>query len=107
MQTNGVTNIFYISKSRYFTLAVASNIYECGIYIGRLVEALQWCDREELLARPMVDQRLKNRKVADVLIRHRLWQIFQFFWSVGAALSLVTELLADRPVERIDLRTFS
>ena len=54
----------------------------------------------------MVDQRLKNRKVADVLFRHHLRQTFQFFWSVSAFLGLIAELLADRPVERVALRAF-
>ena len=106
MQTNSVADIFDVGKTGDFALTVAGNIDECGIHIWRLVEALYRCDRKELLARPMVDQRLKNRKVTDVLFRHYLRQIFQFFWSVSAFLGLIAELLADCPVERVALRAF-
>ena len=107
MQTKCATHIFYICKLGNLAFTIASNVNQSRIHIRRLIETMQRRDRKELIAGPMIDQRLKDRKIADVLIGHHLRQRLEFFRRIARTFSLFGEFLANLPISGIGLGFFS
>src|SRR6266705_3335576 len=61
-------------------------------------------DREKLPERPMIEQRLENGKVADVLIPQRNLELLYFFGHKAQAAMHVYNLLCKLPINGLDLR---
>src|SRR5256714_6673031 len=61
-------------------------------------------DWEKLTERPVVEERLENGKVADVLVAERSLELFDFVRHITQSAMHVDDLLRELPVKRIDLR---
>src|ERR1700730_6573639 len=61
-------------------------------------------DREQLAERPVIEQRLKHGKIADVLIAERDLELFDFFGHITQAAMHVHDLLGKLPVDSVDFR---
>ena len=60
-------------------------------------------NREQLPKRPMIEQRLKHRKIADVLIAQSDFQLFHFVGHVTQSAVHVDDLMGYLPVNGVDL----
>ena len=61
-------------------------------------------DREQLAERPVIEQRLEDGEIADVLIAERRLELLHFLRHIAQAAMHVHDLLRELPVERLDLR---
>ena len=51
----------------------------------------------------MIEQRLENREIADVLIAQRRFELLDFLGNKTQAAMHIHDLLRELPVDRIDL----
>ena len=61
-------------------------------------------DRKELAERPVIEQRLEDGKVADVLIAQRGLEFLHFLGHEAQAAMHVDDLLRELPINGFDLR---
>ena len=61
-----------------FTVRIASNIDQTPLVDGGFVETLDGDDREELLQSPVIDERLENAEIAEVLFAELFHQTADF-----------------------------
>ena len=54
----------------------------------------------------MVEQRLEDREVADVLFGQHRVEAGEFIWDVGGVLEVIADLAADVPEETVGGGTF-
>src|ERR1700733_11220421 len=59
-------NIFYIRELRDLAIGVAGNIDECAIDYGTFVQSMNRHDGENLSERPVIEQTLEDRKIAEI-----------------------------------------
>ena len=60
-------------------------------------------DREKLPERPMIEERLEDGEVADVLIAERRLELLHFFRHEPQSAMHVDDLLRQLPVKGVDL----
>ena len=75
-----------------------------AVAIRLRVEPVDRHDREQLPERPVIEQRLENGEVADVLIAERRLELLHFLRHVAQALVQGDDLLGELPVDALDLR---
>ena len=68
MKRQRFLHILEVDKLRNFAIGIACDIHDRSLAIGRRGEAMDWHDGEQLTERPVIEQRLENRKVTDVLV---------------------------------------
>ena len=61
-------------------------------------------DGKQLAERPVIKQRLKHRKIANVLIAQGRFELLYFVGYVAQAAMHVDDLMRDLPVNGVDLR---
>src|SRR5207302_2041385 len=79
MKGKRFANIVEIDVFRDFAVGVAGDVDEGRLELRTFIEPMNGNDREELSERPMIEQRLKDGEVADVLIGELDLQRAQFF----------------------------
>ena len=67
-----------------FTVGIAGDIDQTPLVDGSFVETLDRNDREELLESPVIDERLKNAKIAEVLFAELFHQDSDFLGGRAA-----------------------
>ena len=73
--------------------------------LGRLlVQAVDREDREELVDRPGVGERLEDREVQDVLVREHRLHVLELLRDLLQRLQVAVDPLADLPEEDLPLR---
>jgi len=60
-------------------------------------------DRKQLTERPMIEQRLENREIANVLIAQRGFELLDFLRNKTQAAMHIHDLLRELPINRVDL----
>ena len=70
---------------------------------GCRVQSVDWHDREQLPERPMIEERLENGKVADVLVAQRSLEFLHFLRHETQPLVQGDDLLRQLPVNTFDL----
>ena len=80
-----------------FAVAVAGDVAEHRVPRRPLVEAVDRHHGKELLDRPTVGHRLKEREIAEVGVREQRVEPFQLFGHEVQLLGQTLDLLADRP----------
>src|SRR6266516_1804725 len=61
-------------------------------------------DGEELAERPVIEYRLEHRKIADVLIAQRRFELLHLIGHVTNAAMHIDDLMRDLPINGVDLR---
>ncbi len=68
MQREGVLDVLQVGEFVDFPVGIAGDIDQRPLVIRLSREAMDRHDREELAERPVIEERLENREVADVLV---------------------------------------
>ncbi|KRO59675.1 MAG: hypothetical protein ABR82_02315, partial [Verrucomicrobia subdivision 6 bacterium BACL9 MAG-120507-bin52] len=83
-----------------FTIRVAGDIDQTPVLGRGFMEAMDRNDREELFEGPVVDERLKDTKVTEVLAAELLLK-FSYFFGWGATILVKTRDLGDEMPEGV------
>src|SRR5207248_4062521 len=67
MKGQGISNVREIDELGNLAIRVAGNIHNGAVTLGRLGQAMNWHDGKELAEGPVIEERLKDGEVADVL----------------------------------------
>ena len=99
-------NIVEIDVFRDFAVGIAGDVDEGRLELRTFIEPMNRNDREELSECPMIEQRLKDGEVADVLIGELDLQRAQFFGHFAGihAANECLHPLGDLPEQRLDAR---
>jgi hypothetical protein len=60
--------VLEIDEAVDLAVGVARDVDEHGVDTRALLEAVEWGDGEKLIERPVVEERLEDGKIADVLV---------------------------------------
>jgi hypothetical protein len=71
---------------------------------GAFVQAADRHDGKQLAERPVIEQRLEDGKIAEVLVAEAVFELADFLRHVGLAFETFDDLAADLPVKILDLR---
>ena len=71
--------------------------------IGRRVKPMDRHDWKQLTERPVVEQGLENREIADVLVTQCRFELLDFFRNETQAAMHVHDLLCQLPIDGVDL----
>src|ERR1700726_1960629 len=104
MKRERVAHVLQIGELGNFAVRVAGNVDDRALPIRRSRQPMDGHDRKELTERPMVEKRLKDGKVADVLIAERRLEFLNFVRHVTQTAMHVDDLLGELPIESVDLR---
>ena len=81
-----------------FAVGIAGDVHQRAVAIWRSSEPMDRHDREKLPERPVIEQRLEDGKVADVLIAQRDFEFLHFIGHIAQAAMHVDDLLRELPV---------
>ena len=95
-----VLRVLEIDERGDFSVGVAGDISEDGVDGGPFLQAVERGDGEELLERPVVQQRLEDGEIADVLVGEELVEIVELFGLVAGVAAFLGDLFADLPIDR-------
>ena len=101
MQRQRALDVAPIDELIDLAVRVAGDVAEHGLADRHLVQPMNGHDREELLDRPRIRDRLEQREIAEVGVGERVVEILQILRHVVHVLHELAELVADRPVERL------
>ena len=104
MQGQSVLHVLEIDELGNLAVGIAGDVDEHPIAVRRRVQAVDRHDREQLPERPMIEERLEHREIADVLIAERRLELFHFLWNEAQTFVHGHDLLGQLPVDRVDLR---
>ena len=80
-------------------VGIAGDVAQHAHPVRPLVQPMDRHDREELLDRPAVGHRLKEREVAEIGVGQRLVEALEVFGQLVQRLGELPELHADRPIQ--------
>ena len=92
-----VLGVLQIDEAADLAVGVARDVGEDGVDRGLFVEAMEWGDGEKLLERPVIEKRLEDREIADVLVGEELVEIVEFLGLIAGFLAFFGDLFADLP----------
>ena len=95
-----VLRVLEIDERGDFSVGVAGDISEDGIDGGSFLQAVERGDGEELFECPVIQQRLEDGEIADVLVGEELVEIVELFGLVAGIAAFFGDLLADLPIDR-------
>src|SRR2546423_15654874 len=78
MKRQGISNIQQVDELGDLAIRVAGNIHNGAITLGRLSQAMNRHDGKELAEGPMIEERLKDGAIADVLIAQGSFELLYF-----------------------------
>src|SRR5437016_11536236 len=78
MKWKCVAHILQIGELGNFAVRVAGNVDDGALSIRRSGQAMDGHDWKKLTERPMIEKRLKNGKIADVLVAERSLELLHF-----------------------------
>ena len=97
MEGDVLLDVLQINEAADLSVGVAGDVDEDRVDRGFLLEPVQRGDREELLERPVVEQRLEDGEIAHVLVGEVLLQVVQLLGLVALLRAGLVDLLADLP----------
>src|ERR1039457_4155346 len=92
MQRQGVTHVAEVDELVHLPVGIAGDIDQRGFARGTFGEAADRHDREQLAERPMIEQGLEHREIAEVLVAKAVFELADFFRDVGLALEASDDL---------------
>src|SRR5438105_3944630 len=102
MERQSVADVAQVYEFFDLAIGIAGDVNERAFARRRFVETADRHDRKQLAECPMVQQRLKDRKVAEELIAETVFEFADFLGNVRTAAKTLHDLLADFPIERFD-----
>ena len=96
-------HVLEIDELGHLSIGVAGDVHQRAAAIGNLVETMDRHDREELSESPVIEQRLKDREIAQELVGQRHLKFANLFGDLGHALVERDDLCRNAPVEGINL----
>ena len=93
-----------IGELRDLAVGIAGDVHDHSVAIRRCVEPMNRHDRKQLAERPVIEQRLENREIADVLVAEGRFELLDFLGNETQAAMHVHDLLRELPVDGVDLR---
>ena len=97
MELKEVLHVLDVDEAVDLAVGITSDVDERGINGGLFIQPMNWRDREELLERPVIEEGLKDGKIADVLIGEHLFELMQFLWHVTLGLRGPGDAFANLP----------
>src|SRR3982074_2332499 len=93
MKRKRVANILKIREFGNFAVGIASDVDNRALPIRGSCQAMDRHDRKKLTESPVVEERLKDGKIADVLIAERSLEFLHFVGHVTQTAMHVDDLL--------------
>ena len=87
------------------SIRITSNILQGSISVGLLVQTLDRHDREYLIYRPRVRQRLEQREITKIFISQQFVQFAELIGRMFQPRSNLIDLTGHRPVQTLYLGT--
>ncbi len=75
-------------------IGIAGDVHQRRVDRGLFLQAVQGSDREKLLQRPAIEQRLEDREIADVLVGEEFFQLVKFFGLITGLRPFLVDLFA-------------
>src|SRR5437763_1622640 len=94
----------YFGRCVQATVAVACDVHYRAVSVWRRSEPMDRHDREKLTERPVIEQRLEHREVANELIGQGNFEVLDFVGHITQAAMHVYNLMRDLPVNGVDFR---
>src|SRR5438034_8686897 len=104
MERQRFLHVLEINELGDFAVGVAGNVHYRAVPVWRRSEPMDGHDREKLPERPMIEQRLEHREVANVLIGQGDFEVLHLVRHITQAAMHVDDLMRDLPVNGVDLR---
>ena len=104
MQRQCFLHILQVDKLAHFAVRIAGDVHYGAVSVWRRSEPMDRHDRKKLPERPVIEQRLEHREVANVLIGQRDFEVLHFVGHITQATMHVDDLMRDLPINRVDLR---
>src|ERR1022692_4669148 len=89
VQRQRVAHVAEVDELLHLTVGIAGDIDQRGLARGAFGEAADRHDREQLVKRPVVQQRLEHREIAKVLVAQAVLELLDFFRDVRDRKSVV------------------
>src|SRR5262249_27669199 len=74
MKRQGVTNVAEVDELVYLAIGIARNINKGPFLGGTFIKSVDRDDRKKLAKRPMIQQRLEDRKIAQILVAEAVFE---------------------------------
>src|SRR5258707_12655730 len=103
MKGQGVSNIQQVDELGNLAIRVACDVHNGAVALGRLGQAMNRHDGKELAEGPMIEERLKDGEIADVLIAQRSFELLYFVRDKSQTAMHADDLGGPLPVSAIDL----
>src|SRR5205807_5894494 len=98
-----VAHVLQIGKLGNLAIRIAGDIHERSLSIRRGGQPMNRHDWKKLAERPVIEERLEDGKITDVLIAERSLELFDFFRNITQSAVHVHDLLRELPIKRVDL----
>src|SRR5438105_6773299 len=102
MKGQGISNVQEIDELRNPAVRVAGNIHDGAVALGRLGQAMNGHDGKELAQRPVIEKRLKDGEIADVLIAQRSFELLYLVRDKSETAMHGDDLRGQLPVNSVD-----
>ena len=99
VQCHIILHILEIDEAGDLAVGVAGDVGEDGVHRRAFLEAVERGHGEELFERPVVEERLEDGEVADVLVGEEFFELAELLGLVTGFRSLLVDLRADLPEE--------
>ena len=103
VQRQRVAHVAQVNELVDLAVGIAGDVHQRGFARGALVQAADRHDGEQLVERPVVEQRLEDGEIAEVLVAEAVFELADFLRHVGLAFEALDHGAADLPVEVLDL----
>src|SRR5207249_4831464 len=103
MQRQRLLYVLQVDELADPPIRIAGNIHDRTVAIWWRSETMDGHDGKQLAERPVIEQRLEHRKIADVLIAQRRFELLHFVRHVAQATMHVDDLMRDLPINGVDL----
>src|SRR5256714_8982622 len=104
MERQRLLHILEVDELRDLAIRIARDVNDHAVAIGRSGKPMDRHNRKKLAERPVVEQRLENGKIANVLIPQRDLKLLYFLRHKAQTAMHVHDLLRKLPVNGLDLR---
>src|SRR5207248_5562036 len=104
MQRQRLLHILEVDELRDLAIRIARDVNDHAVAIWGTGESMDRHNGKKLTERPVIEQRLENGKIADVLIPQRDFKLFYFLRHKAQTAMHVHDLLRKLPVNGLDLR---
>src|ERR1017187_805113 len=98
MKRKGVAHVAKINELVHLSVRIAGDVHKRLFPRRALVQAADRHDGKQLAERPMIEQRLEDREIAEKLIGKAVFKLADFFGHISLPAITLRDLAADFPV---------